>query len=196
MNTVELPEGFKLSRGWADAVKLETLIETIPWRQQTIRMFGRDVLQPRLTAWMGDAPYTYSGRRHEPGIMPPLVETLRCWLEGSTGARFNSVLANLYRNGEDSVSWHADDEPELGAEPVIASLSFGATRAFKVRTPDRGPDHLMRAWTLDLEHGDLLVMSGRSQADYQHSVPKVSLAARRAPRPIGPRVNLTFRQIG
>lgn len=186
----DLPSCFALSRAWADAVKLETLIESIAWTQQPIRMFGREVMQPRLTSWMGEAAYTYSGRRHEPAPMPAIVATIRTWLETTTGARFNSVLANMYRNGSDSVSWHADDEPELGIEPTIASLSFGASRAFKIRCSDTACTRPACGgnWTLELAHGDLLVMSGPSQRDYQHAVPKTA-------RPVEPRVNLTFRQV-
>lgn len=188
----DLPDCFALSRGWADAVKLETLIESIQWTQTPIRVFGREVMQPRLTCWMGEAAYTYSGRRHEPAPMPPIVETIRTWVEATTRTRYNSVLANMYRTGSDSVSWHADDEPELGTEPTIASLSFGAPRAFKIRRWSEVNPAARRprvdSWTLELGHGDLLVMSGPAQRDYQHAVPKTA-------RPIGARVNLTFRAV-
>ena len=188
--TGTLPSCFSLTRGWAQGATLDELTAAITWEQRTFRLYGREVAQPRLTSWMGDGAYTYSGQRHEPAPMPPIVATLRHELELRTGARFNSVLANLYRDGSDSVAWHADDEPELGTEPVIASLSFGAPREFQIRTMRnrRANTGAIRVATLELRHGDLLVMSGPSQRDYQHAVPKTA-------RPVGPRINLTFRQV-
>lgn len=178
-------DGFRLLRGWLDpAITLELVRDAIPWVQGSFRMFGREVLHPRLTAWMGEAAYTYSRRRHDPAPTPEVVEAIRHALEPVTGARFNSVLGNLYRDGRDSVAWHADDERELGPEPTIASLSLGASRTFLIK-PRRACGEVS---ALELRHGDLLVMSGRSQADYLHSVPKV-------PGKVGPRVNLTFRLI-
>lgn len=176
-----LPNGFQLYPNWSALSLLE--LEQIPWRQQTIKMFGKEVLQPRLTSWMGTEAYTYSGIRHESAYVPPTVEALRIQLQETTGETFNSVLGNLYRDGQDSVSWHADDEKELGNEPVIASLSFGASRVFQVRS-----NSSKQRWDVTLNHGDLLVMSGRSQLDFQHSIPKTK-------KVLGPRVNLTFRNI-
>lgn len=188
----DLPACFQLVRGWLKDVSLADVRDAITWSQQSIRIYGRQVAQPRLTSWMGEAAYTYSGRRHEPAPLPPLVAALRMSAELHTGARFNSVLANLYRDGSDSVAWHADDEPELGIEPVIASLSLGAPRAFKIRRWSEVNPSARRArvdsWTIELGHGDLLVMSGPSQRDYQHAVPKIA-------RAVEPRVNLTFRQV-
>lgn len=178
-----LPPGFALARGWAADVRLSDVVDAVAWSQTPIRIFGRDILQPRLTAWMGEASYTYSGRRHEPAPLPSALVELRARVHDATGERFNSVLANLYRGGADSVAWHADDEPELGAAPTIASLSLGAPRDFKIRCMATGAQ-----WRVALAHGDLLVMSGASQRDYQHAVPKTA-------RPVGPRVNLTFRQV-
>lgn len=177
-----LPPGFHLYRGWFTLCGFDAIREAITWQQQTIRAYGREVAQPRLTSWMGDAPYTYSGRRHDPAPLPGPVEYVRRQVQETTGETFNSVLANLYRDGSDSVAWHADDEPELGASPTIASLSLGATRAFHVKLRAGGAP-----WKLDLAHGDLLVMMGASQRDYLHSVPKRANA--------GARINLTFRQI-
>lgn len=188
-----LPEGgdFAIGRGYFEEVRLDDVERAVQWSQTTIKMFGREILQPRLTSWMGDAAYTYSGRRHEPAPMPDGVARIReTLLELRPG--FNSVLANLYRNGSDSVAWHADDEPELGDEPVIASVSLGAAREFRIRrwSPVNPEARRARAdsWTITLRHGDLLVMRGRSQADYQHCIPKTT-------RPTGPRINLTFRTV-
>jgi alkylated DNA repair dioxygenase AlkB len=177
-----IPDGFALSR----IDKLDTIaayIESIAWEQRSFRMFGREHLTPRLTAWMGTGVYTYSGQRHEPAPMPTTIARLHARVEALTGARFNSVLANYYRDGRDSVAWHADDEPELGTEPMIASVSIGASRTFLIHHKT-----LRERTTLTLMHGDLLVMSGRSQLDYEHSVPK-------AREPVGPRINFTFRYI-
>lgn len=182
-----LPVGFAFAPIWSaldlDRLELDTVAQGLTWEQPTLRLYGRDVAVPRLTCWLGEEAYTYSGRRHEPATMPPVIEAIRDAVERVTGARFNSVLANYYRDGRDSVAEHADDEPELGAEPTIASLSIGAPRTFAIRnraTRERT--------TLTLSHGDLLVMSGRSQADYLHAIPKTA-------RPVGARLNLTFRQV-
>jgi alkylated DNA repair dioxygenase AlkB len=113
--------------------------------------------------------------------MPVWLDSMRLAVEHHTGARYNSVLANYYRTGADSVAWHADDEPELGSEPTIASLSFGSSRRFAIKS--RADNSVMACF---LDHGDLLVMSGRSQADYLHSITKTA-------RSVSPRLNLTFR---
>ncbi len=178
-----LPTGFNLYRGFCSA-SLQSLQKEISWSQTTIKIFGKEILQPRLTSWMGDASYTYSGRKHEPAKLPEVVDRLRGDLIQLLDTQFNSVLANQYRDGQDSVSWHADNEKELGLEPVIASMSFGASRLFAIRH-----NETKQRWNVGLEHGDLLVMSGRSQLDYQHSVPKTTLS-------VGSRINLTFRKIG
>jgi alkylated DNA repair dioxygenase AlkB len=174
-----LPPGFELARGAIDAPPLEELVAAIAWEQRSITMYGREMLQPRLTAWMGSAAYVYSGVRHEPAPVPACVREI----EAQIGHGFNSVLANLYRNGRDSVAWHADDELELGPQPTIASVSIGAPRRFGIKTRDNG-----HAWYVTLRHGDLLVMHGRSQADYLHCLPKTA-------QPVGMRVNLTFRTV-
>jgi alkylated DNA repair dioxygenase AlkB len=126
----------------------------------------------------------YSRVRFDPLPWTPTVAQLRDDLAARLGVRFNSVLANLYRDGRDSVGWHSDDEPELGATPVIASLSFGATRTFRLRSRATRE----AALSLDLSHGSLLVMSGDTQRLYQHALPKrAGITA--------PRINLTFRRI-
>lgn len=169
----------------ADAL-FAALQAEIPWQTLRLRIFGREVDAPRLACWIGDADavYTYSRTRFEPQPWTPSTRRLRRELHARLGMDFNSVLANLYRDGRDSMGWHSDDEPELGNEPVIASLSFGATRSFQLRTRNTPRKTL----TLELGHGSLLMMAGRTQALYQHALP-------RRMRVSEPRINLTFRQI-
>ncbi|GAB2859003.1 alpha-ketoglutarate-dependent dioxygenase AlkB family protein [Hymenobacter ruber] len=166
---------------------LAQLTAKVAWEQRSIRLFGQDIPQPRLTAWYGDAEarYTYSGLAWEPRPWLPILQALRQRLETAAGAHFNSVLLNLYRDGRDSMGWHADDEPELGPTPVIASLSLGATRRFRLR-PRAGLGHA--PFGLDLPSGSLLLMRGPTQQHWQHALPKTA-------RPIGPRLNLTFRWV-
>jgi len=171
--------------GASDANRvLCALLEEIDWKQRTIRVMGRDVLQPRLSAWYGDAAYTYSGVTLTPLPWTPLLAGLRDRVIADVGERFNSVLCNLYRTGSDSMGLHADDEKELGPNPVIASVSLGATRRLVLRHKKRraAPLHV------DLTSGSLLVMGPATQSFYRHEVPK-------DPRAAGPRVNLTFRWI-
>ncbi|HLU12373.1 MAG TPA: alpha-ketoglutarate-dependent dioxygenase AlkB [Arenimonas sp.] len=188
---IPLPEGqLHLAAGWLGAEEADALFETlraqVPWEVHRIRIFGREVDSPRLSCWIGDpdASYVYSRTRFEPRPWLPALLELRERLHADTGARFNSVLANLYRSGADAMGWHADDEPELGARPVIASLSLGASRRFLLRHR-RERD---RRLALDLPHGSLLLMSGDTQANWQHALPRTA-------RPAGPRINLTFRLI-
>ena len=164
---------------------LERLTADITWRSDVIRLFGRETPIPRLNAWYGDEgrTYSYSGIRLDPLPWTPLLANLRDQASREAEIDFNSVLANLYRNGSDSVGWHADDEPELGSRPVIASLSFGATRALQMRRRDG-----THKATVDLHDGDLMVMRGLTQALWMHQVPKVA-------REVGPRVSLTFRSV-
>lgn len=181
---VELFRG-ALDAAAADAAFAE-LRRTIPWRQEELRMFGRSVPVPRLEAWIADEglEYTYSGIRHRAEPWPPVLAELRDVVGRASGATFNSVLCNLYRNGTDSVDWHADDEIEFGRQPVIASLSLGATRRFDLRRVD---DPAVRV-DLELHHGDLLVMRGTTQELWRHRVPRTK-------RPVGERINLTFRTV-
>lgn len=169
----------------ADAL-LAALGAEIHWEQHRIRLYGREHASPRLSCWIGDpdAAYTYSRTRFEPRPWTPALAALRPRIEHACGARFNSVLANLYRDGADGMGWHADDEPELGPEPVIASLSLGAVRGFAFRDLAQRRQRLK----LDLPHGSLLLMAGRTQALYQHAIPKSA-------RALPPRLNLTFRWI-
>ena len=163
------------------------LRDSIDWRQDSLTMFGKRHLIPRLQQWFADAGlvYTWSGIRMEPTVWTPELEELRSMLHEHTGARFNTALANLYRDGDDTVGWHADDEPELGEEPVIASLSFGAPRDFVLRHNTRKD---VDKATFTLGHGSLLVMSGRTQYCWQHCLP-------RRKRCRLPRINLTFRLV-
>ena len=169
----------------ADAL-LAALSAEIPWEQHRIRLYGREHASPRLSCWIGDpdAAYTYSRTRFEPRPWTPALVALRPRIEQACGARFNSVLANLYRDGTDGMGWHADDEHELGTEPVIASLSLGAVRGFAFRDLAERRQRLKLA----LSHGSLLLMAGRTQALYQHAIPKSA-------RALPPRLNLTFRWI-
>ena len=170
----------------ADAL-LEELRDTIAWETHVIRMFGREVASPRLSCWIGDpgASYVYSRTRFEPRPWPPALAALRPRLEQACGGTFNSVLANLYRDGRDAMGWHSDDEPELGPAPVIASLSLGASRRFLFR---RKSPRSSAALELELPHGSLLRMAGATQRLYQHALP-------RSARVLTPRINLTFRHV-
>ncbi|MEZ6003232.1 MAG: alpha-ketoglutarate-dependent dioxygenase AlkB [Planctomycetota bacterium] len=183
----------ELWSGWlapAECARLQADLEReVPVEGGAIRLFGREVPIPRLQAWHGDpgTGYAYSGLRLEPKPWTPVLSELRTRLESHVQARFNSVLVNLYRDGADSVGWHADDEPELGPEPVIASLSFGAPRRFRWKPKAHASGE---GWTggIELEHGDLLVMSGRSQAMLLHALPRTRAT-------VAARWNLTFRLV-
>jgi alkylated DNA repair dioxygenase AlkB len=168
-------------------VLFDQLSREVAWEQRNIRIFGQEMPQPRLTAWYGDpdARYAYSGLRWEPRPWTPVLLALRQRVETATACRFNSVLLNLYRTGQDSMGWHADDEPELGPTPAIASLSLGAMRRFRLR-PRTGLAHA--PLSLDLTSGSLLLMRGATQQHWQHALPKTA-------RLVGPRLNLTFRWV-
>lgn len=165
-----------------DAV-LRRLLDEIAWREETIYLFGRAQKQPRLSAWYGEASYTYSGRTFHPLPFTPLLLELRRAVQEATGKAFNSVLLNCYRNERDSMGFHSDDEPELGPEPAIASVTFGTTRTFILK-------HKQRPATvkLDLTDGSLLLMAGTLQRHWRHGINKES-------KPRGLRINLTFRLI-
>lgn len=163
-----------------------TLLRQTPWRQDDIRIFGKVYAQPRLTALYGnnEKPYSYSGIRMEPLAFSPLLSRLKAAIERQTGATFTTCLLNLYRDGKDSNGWHADNEKELGKNPVIASLSLGATRVFKLK---HRYDKQQKA-RLELTSGSLLLMQGPTQHFWLHEIPKTK-------REVGPRINLTFRKI-
>lgn len=175
----------RLVEDFADPDWLPALLAETEWRQEQIQLFGRSIPQPRLTAWYGDrgASYRYSGLALEPLPWTPLLAGIRARTEAAAGRPFNSVLLNLYRTGSDSVSWHADDEPELGTDPVIASLSLGAVRRFQLKRRDGTARH-----ALDLPDRSLLLMGPGVQREWLHAVPK-------QPKVEQPRVNLTFRAI-
>jgi alkylated DNA repair dioxygenase AlkB len=162
------------------------LRERVAWRQDHLRMFGRLIAVPRLESWVADEglDYTYSGIHHDPDPWSEELIALRDLVSEHAGASFNSVLCNLYRDGNDGVDWHADDETEFGLMPVIGSLSLGATRRFDLRRAD---DHTQKI-ELDLHHGDLVIMRGTTQALWKHRVPKTK-------KPVGERINLTFRTV-
>lgn len=174
-----------LGRDAADALFMALRAGT-PWQAEDILIFGKRRRVPRLVAWHGDpgTGYTYSGTAHEPLPWTAELRRLRERAQTLTGHDYNSVLLNLYRHGQDSMGWHSDDEPELGRNPAIASVSLGATRRFKLRhrrLVDAGV-------TLDLGHGDVLLMAGATQHAYVHAVPKTA-------RPVGERINLTWRWV-
>ncbi|WP_139924939.1 alpha-ketoglutarate-dependent dioxygenase AlkB [Hymenobacter sp. DG01] len=168
---------------------LQELTSRLAWKHEPIKLFGREVMQPRLTAWHGDAgaSYRYSGIQLQPEPWTPALLHLRRQVEAATGTTFNSVLLNLYRSGQDSMGWHADDEPELGPEPIIASVTLGATRNFRLKPRD--PQHTAHGpITLPLTAGSLLLMRGPTQRYWLHALPKTA-------RPVGHRLNLTFRLV-
>lgn len=154
------------------------------WKQEHIRIQGSTIPLPRLTAWHGDRGYRYAGIENTPLAWTPSLALLRDRLAAQTGATFNSVLCNFYRGGQDSVAWHADDEPELGPLPFIASVSLGGARKFSFKRKDGTGSRI----DVPLGHGDLLTMEGTTQRDWLHQVPKTKQAAM-------PRINLTFRFI-
>lgn len=166
---------------------LASLIADIPWRQERITLFGKAHMQPRLICWMGDPEcvYRYSGKSWAPERWHPCVANLLTRAESYADVRFNSVLLNYYRDGQDSMGFHSDDEPELGDQPVIASLSLGATRVMQLR---HRHDRLVPTRRLLLTDGSLLVMRGNSQRAWKHAIPKSRTA-------LTPRINLTFRLI-
>jgi alkylated DNA repair dioxygenase AlkB len=173
-----------LSPAEADRI-LAALRGELAWEQREIVLFGRRVLQPRLIAWAGELGYRYSGRTLEPRAFTPTMRRVLDAVSARTATPFNHVLANRYRSGDDSMGLHADDEPELGPDPVVAIASLGASRRLVLR-PRRRQDGGRR--DLELAHGALLVMGGTCQRHYVHGVP------RQAGRE-GERISLTFRRL-
>jgi alkylated DNA repair dioxygenase AlkB len=164
---------------------LKNLRSNINWKQESMNMYGKKIDFPRLTAWYGnnDKPYSFSGITLQPLPWTSEILTIRSKIEPLAKTEFNSVLLNLYRDGNDSISWHTDAEKELGLNPIIASVNFGATRKFQLR-------HIKTKEKLEIElaHGSLLIMQCELQHFWQHQVPKTS-------KPVGERINLTFRVI-
>ncbi len=163
------------------------LLDDTPWRQESIVLFGKKRPMPRLTCWMGDAVYTYSGLENTPVPWLPAVVDIKRTVEELSGAAFNGVLLNLYRDGADSMGWHADDEATLGSNPVIASVSLGASRRMRFKAKIGAAAHVS-GFEITLAHGSVLVMRGDSQRDWLHAIPK-------SKRVTTPRINLTFRNI-
>ena len=164
---------------------LRALIADVPWQQAEITLFGRKVLTPRLSCWMGDvdAVYRYSNTTFVPEPWLDCILAYKRQVEAAAGTPFNSVLLNYYRNGQDAMGWHSDDEPELGPQPVIASSSLGGARPCLLRRQSGGTSS-----AIELAHGSLLLMQGDTQKNYQHSLPRSAKA-------VAARINLTFRKI-
>lgn len=177
----------RMQFGAPPEVLLRGLIEQIPWRTEVINLWGKQHQQPRLAAWFGDpgSRYTYSGLSLEPLPWTDLLADLRSRVEALAGATFNSVLLNYYRDHRDSMGMHSDDEPELGRNPVIASVSLGEQRTLVLKHRFRKE---LKPVHLPLDCGSLLLMKGATQHNWKHGINKVS-------HPCGPRVNLTFRRI-
>ena len=174
----------KAFTGEESARLFRVLLEDVHWQQREITVYGKTHLQPRLVAWFGDpgTSYAYAGLTlHSTPWIDPLLQ-IKAVCEAIAGTTFNSVLLNLYRNGDDTVGWHSDDEPQLGPNPTIASVSLGAARRFDLR-------HKATKETVKvlLPPGSVLVMSGRTQSEWCHQVPRTRKVSE-------PRINLTFRQ--
>lgn len=163
----------------------QKLNDEIDWKQEVMIMYGKSIKFPRLTAWYGDndKPYSFSGITLNPKLWTNELVEIKRKIETKCTAAFNSVLLNLYRNGKDSISWHTDAEKELGKNPIIASVNFGATRKFQLRHQTT-----KQRIELELSHGSLLIMQGEFQHYWQHQVPKTI-------KETGQRINLTFRVI-
>ena len=163
----------------------QELLSGVKWRQDKIKFYGKEIDLPRLTAWYGDdgKSYKYSGIYMNPDDWTHTLLTIKRRIEEVAGVKFNSVLINLYRNGQDSVSWHSDDESELGKNPIIGSVSFGEARRFQFKhKTNKSLDKVEIALT----HGSFLIMKGSTQHFWKHQIPKTS-------KPLRERINLTFR---
>ena len=163
---------------------MDRLLTTIEWQQDKIKMYGKELNLPRLTSWYGEhrSDYSYSGISMKSKPWTPELLAIKKRIEDHTGIQFTSVLLNYYRDGNDSVSWHRDNEKVLRVNPVIASVSFGATRTFKFRHVN---DYSVIR-SVELEHGTFLLMKGETQHKWQHQIPK-------SKKVMKPRISLTFR---
>ena len=163
-----------------------SLLKKLQWEQYSVKLFGKTIPQPRLTALyaLNSEPYSYSGLKLEPLIFTKELKTIYSDIVKITGSTFTHCLANLYRDGNDSMGWHSDDEKELGENPVIASLSLGAVRNFQLKHKTNSE----LKYALKLEHGSLLIMKGNTQEFWKHQLPKTK-------KSLEPRINLTFRTI-
>lgn len=168
-------------------VIFQTLLTEVEWRQDKIKLYGKETNIPRLTAWYGDLgrSYTYSNITMNPIPWTPVLFSIKNRVEEIVKISFNSVLINLYRYGKDGVAWHSDDEPELGKNPIIASVSFGGERKFQLR---HRFNKALEKVAFNLTHGSLLIMKGKTQEYWQHQIPKTA-------KPVMARINLTFRTI-
>lgn len=164
-----------------------TLAAELTWERRHIVLFGKRLLQPRLVAWAGELPYRYSGQTLEPRPWPEAARLLLARVSEAAAVPFNHVLANRYRDGQDSMGYHADAEPELGPDPVVATLSLGQTRRFVLRRAARQTSE--PPLVLPLQHGSLLVMGGTCQRHYRHAIPRDA-----APQ-VAERISLTFRRL-
>lgn len=162
------------------------LLLNINWKQEPIMIYGREVMQPRLTAWYGDAgkSYSYSGITMHPYPWTETLLAIKQKVEKTAEVKFNSALLNQYRDGKDSVGWHRDNEKELGLNPVIASVSFGVTRTFQFR--NHKDKKITRS--IELTNGSLVLMKGATQHHWEHQIPKTA-------RVLSSRINITFRVI-
>ena len=162
------------------------LFTEIKWKQEPIKIFGKEILQPRLTAWYGDEtkPYTYSGLTMQADHWTDVLLELKAVADEYSGVTSTSVLMNLYRDGKDGLGWHRDNEKMLGPAPVISSVSLGAVRTFQLRSYLDKKNLI----SLELAPGSIVIMKGDSQKEWEHRVPKTA-------KPVGPRINLTFRDV-
>ncbi|WP_027388786.1 alpha-ketoglutarate-dependent dioxygenase AlkB family protein [Chryseobacterium gregarium] len=165
---------------------LQKLMDATPWKQNVRKIYDKTVQTPRLTAWYGDESKSYhlGGNEFRVSQWSPELLNLKKKIEKATGYLFNTVLLNLYRDGNDSVAWHRDKESELGDRPVIASVSLGQVRNFDFRKVDDRKNK----YSLPLQHGSLLIMKGDLQVHWEHRIAKSEKA-------LEPRINLTFRMI-
>ena len=168
-------------------VIFQTLLTEVEWRQDKIKLYGKETNILRLTAWYGDLgrSYTYSNITMNPIPWTPVLFSIKNRVEEIVKISFNSVLINLYRYGKDGVAWHSDDEPELGKNPIIASVSVGGERKFQLR---HRFNKALEKVAFNLTHGSLLIMKGKTQEYWQHQIPKTA-------KPVMARINLTFRTI-
>jgi alkylated DNA repair dioxygenase AlkB len=179
---------FDYALNWIDRAAADdlerALVEQMSWEEREVELFGKRVVQPRLIAWAGDLPYRYSGQTLETREFPPALAALRDAVRKRSSLEFNHALVNRYRDGNDSMGLHSDAEAELGPNPIVASLSLGATRRFVIRHKREREDRR----DLELVHGSLLIMGGTMHHQYRHGLPRTS-------RPVGQRINVTFRRL-
>ncbi len=173
--------------GWMGTDEASSLFEAardgLHWEQRSVSIFGRKIAQPRLVAYLASNSYTYSGMTLAPALAPAWLDAVISAVSVAAGTKFNSVLLNRYRDGQDGISWHSDDEKELGADPVVASISLGSSRRFLTKCRET-----KAVESFQLAHGDLMVMPAGFQRTHTHSIPKAARVA-------GERISLTFRAV-